>query len=100
MNLIGVEGRKKLKGQGTVSDSEAEAFAKSATLFSNPLSSEEAARRELKRVSGVFEDTVSRNAPLIAESGLPDDVTNDDISETMRAMNMTRQQVIDKLRGQ
>ena len=61
VNLIGLESRQKLKGQGTVSDSEATALAKSATTLANPLLSDDAARKELKRVRGIFETASARN---------------------------------------
>jgi len=61
VNLIGLESRQKLKGQGTVSDSEASALAKSATTLANPLLSDDAARKELKRVRGIFEASSARN---------------------------------------
>lgn len=61
VNLIGLEARQKLKGQGTVSDSEAQALAKSATVLANRLISNEAARREFTRIRGVFEDAAARN---------------------------------------
>jgi hypothetical protein len=61
VNLIGLESREKLKGQGTVSDSEASALAKSATTLANPLLSDDAARKELTRVRGIFETASARN---------------------------------------
>lgn len=61
VNLIGLESRQKLKGQGTVSDSEANALAKSATTLANPLLSDDAARKELTRVRGIFEAASARN---------------------------------------
>ena len=111
VNLIGLEARKKLKGQGTVSDSEAEALAKSATILANRLISDEAARRELTRVRGVFEDAAARNQlekptreeerqSVQQQAQLPQGVTEEDITETMRANNMTRQQVLDRLGSQ
>ena len=61
VNLIGLEARQKLKGQGTVSDSEANALAKSATTLANPLISTRLARKELERVRNIFRGAAERN---------------------------------------
>lgn len=60
-SLISLEAREKLKGQGTITDSETATLAKSATLLANPLISDQLARKELRRVRGIFEDVEDRN---------------------------------------
>ena len=54
--LITLESRQKLKGQGTITDTEQKTLEQSASILSNPLISDEAARRELRRVKRIFED--------------------------------------------
>lgn len=60
VGLLSLESRQKLKGQGTITDSEAATLEKSATILANPRISDEAAARELDRVRRVFEDARSR----------------------------------------
>lgn len=59
--LITLESRQKLKGQGTITDSEQKILAQSATVLDNPLISDERARRELRKIRKVFEDSSDRN---------------------------------------
>ena len=54
VNLLGLESREKLKGSGTISDSESAALARSATILGNPGISEAAAEKEIRRVRDVF----------------------------------------------
>lgn len=61
IGLLSLESREKLKGQGTITDSEAKTLEKSATLLANPRISEDVARREIQRVRGIFEDAAARN---------------------------------------
>jgi len=61
VGLLSLESRQKLKGQGTITDSEAKTLEKSATILANPLISDNAARKELSRVRVVFSDAASRN---------------------------------------
>jgi hypothetical protein len=59
--LISLESRQKLKGQGTITDSEAKTLEKSATVLSNPLISDDLAKRELNIIKKIFEKSSSRN---------------------------------------
>ena len=59
--LITLESRQKLKGQGTITDSEQKILAQSATVLDNPLISDERARRELRKIKRIFEDASDRN---------------------------------------
>ena len=59
--LLTLESRQKLKGQGTISDGEQKILAESATVLNNPLISDERARRELRKIRGVFESASDRN---------------------------------------
>ena len=59
--LLTLESRQKLKGQGTISDGEQKILAQSATVLNNPLISDERARRELRKIRGVFEASSDRN---------------------------------------
>jgi len=59
--LITLESRQKLKGQGTITDSEQKILAQSATVLDNPLISDDRARRELRKIKRVFEDASDRN---------------------------------------
>ena len=59
--LLSLESRQKLKGQGTITDSEAKTLEKSATILSNPLISDDLARKELRRVRNIFEASSDRN---------------------------------------
>lgn len=59
--LITLESRQKLKGQGTITDSEQKTLAQSATVLDNPLISDDRARRELRKIKRVFEDSSDRN---------------------------------------
>lgn len=59
--LITLESRQKLKGQGTITDSEQKILAQSATVLDNPLISDERARKELRKIKRVFEDSSDRN---------------------------------------
>ena len=59
--LITLESREKLKGQGQISDGEAKTLEQSATVLNNPLISDERARRELRKIRGVFEASSDRN---------------------------------------
>jgi len=59
--LITLESRQKLKGQGTITDSEQKILAQSATILDNPMISDERARKELIKIKRVFEDSSYRN---------------------------------------
>ena len=59
--LITLESRQKLKGQGTITDSEQKILAQSATILDNPMISDEKARKELRKIKRVFEDSSDRN---------------------------------------
>ena len=61
VGLLSLESRQKLKGQGTITDSEAKTLEKSATILTNPLISDSVARKELRRVKRIFEDSSDRN---------------------------------------
>ncbi len=61
VGLLSLESRQKLKGQGTITDSEAKTLAQSATILTNPLISDSVARKELRRVKRIFEDASDRN---------------------------------------
>jgi len=61
LSLLSLESREKLKGQGTITDSEMRTLEKSSTLLANPLISDELARKELRRVRRIFEDAADRN---------------------------------------
>lgn len=61
VGLLSLESRQKLKGQGTITDSEAKTLEKSATVLTNPLISDNVARKELRRVKRIFEDASDRN---------------------------------------
>jgi hypothetical protein len=54
VDLLGLESRQKLKGQGTISDSESKALARSATILGNPGITEDAALKEINRVRDTF----------------------------------------------
>lgn len=58
--LLGLESRQKLKGQGTISDSEARSLADSATLLGNPGIDEVTAKKELKKVRRIFQRAQDR----------------------------------------
>ena len=60
-SLLSLESRQKLKGQGTITEGEAETLAKSATILNNRLISPELARKELRRVRNIFEEAADRN---------------------------------------
>ena len=61
VDLLGLESREKLKGSGTISDSESAALARSATILGNPGISEAAALKEIGRVREVFEISRARS---------------------------------------
>jgi len=61
IGLLSLESREKLKGQGTISDSETKTLEKSATVLANPLISDNLARKELTKVRGIFENSAARN---------------------------------------
>jgi hypothetical protein len=61
VDLLGLESREKLKGSGTISDSESAALARSATILGNPGISEPAALKEINRVRDVFSRSRDRN---------------------------------------
>lgn len=61
LGLLSLESRNKLRGQGTITDSEMDTLKASATILSNPLISDEKARKELRRVKRIFEDASDRN---------------------------------------
>ena len=54
VSLLGLESRKKLVGQGTISDGESKALGESATILGQFGISEEVALKELKKVRGIF----------------------------------------------
>lgn len=62
LGLLSLESREKLKGQGTITDSEMTTLEKSATVLANPFISDKLARKELRRVRRIFEDASDRNA--------------------------------------
>ena len=59
--LVSLESREKLKGQGTISDSESKTLEKSATVLADPLISNGLARSELNKIKGVFKRSQNRN---------------------------------------
>jgi len=61
IGLLSLESRQKLKGQGTITDSEAKTLEKSATVLADPLISDELARKEFIKVRGIFESSAARN---------------------------------------
>lgn len=61
VSLLGLESRQKLKGQGTITDSESQQLAASATILGTPGISEGAAKSELNRVKGIFERAKDRS---------------------------------------
>ena len=54
VSLLGLESRKKLVGQGTISDGESKSLGESATILGQFGISEEVALKELKKVRGIF----------------------------------------------
>lgn len=54
ISLLALENRKKLKGQGTISEGEANTLAKSGTILGQEGISEDTALEELKRVRNIF----------------------------------------------
>lgn len=58
IGLLSLESREKLKGQGTISDSESKMLGDAATSLRNPNISEKAAKRELTRIKDLFERKV------------------------------------------
>jgi hypothetical protein len=61
VGLLSLENRQKLKGQGTITDSEAKTLAQSATILANPGISEDSAKRELIRVKGIFNRSLAQS---------------------------------------
>lgn len=61
VSLIGLESREKLKGSGTITDSEVAQLNKSATILGNPGISEQAARKELLKVSKIFKRSLQKS---------------------------------------
>lgn len=59
--LLSLENRQKLKGQGTITDSEQKILEKAASVLSNPRISDDLAKEELERVKGVFERAKKRS---------------------------------------
>lgn len=68
VGLISLESRNKLKGQGTISDSESVMLAKSATMLDNDLISPELAQKELRRVQKIFKSAAEKNKPKETEA--------------------------------
>jgi hypothetical protein len=61
VGLLSLENRQKLKGQGTITDSEAKTLAESATILGNPGISEDMAKRELTRVKAIFSRSLKQS---------------------------------------
>lgn len=70
IGLLSLESRQKLKGQGTISDSESKTLGQSATILARAGISEKAAENELKRVKKTFQRAMNRAAknPAAAEA--------------------------------
>jgi hypothetical protein len=84
--LISLEARQKLAGQGTISDSESAALAKSATILANRRISEDVARREFRRVRTIFEDSAARNklaSPSAAQGQAIDDAAFNELKSEL-----------------
>lgn len=60
VGLLSLESREKLKGQGTITDSEAASLERSATLLANPNLSNNLAREELERVRSIFSNKLDK----------------------------------------
>ncbi len=93
-SLITLESRQKLKGQGTITDSEQAILAKSATVLQNPMISDERARQELIKIKRVFEDSSYRNRlkretrdRIEAEAGEQSNLNNLSLDELMAERN-------------
>ena len=69
VGLVSLESREKLKGQGTITDSEAAALERSATILANPSISDKLAKAEIERVRSIFQS--KRGA---SSSGQDDDL--------------------------
>lgn len=61
LGLLSLEARQKLKGQGTITDSEAATLERSTSVLANRTISDKAARRELNRIRSVFKDARLRS---------------------------------------
>ncbi len=61
VGLLTLESREKLKGQGTITDSEAKTLGQSSTTLGNPRLSMPAVRKELRKIRDIFEDAEERN---------------------------------------
>lgn len=61
IGLLSLESRQKLKGQGTITDSEAKTLEKSATVLASPYISDDLIIREMVRVRGIFARAAARN---------------------------------------
>lgn len=70
IGLISLESREKLKGQGTITDSEAKTLEKSATILANPNISDNLALRELKRVRSIFRGKKIEEATIAPSTGI------------------------------
>lgn len=70
IGLLSLESRQKLKGQGTISDSESKTLGQSATILARSGISEKAAETELGRVKKIFQRALNRAAknPAAAEA--------------------------------
>ena len=55
VGLVSLESREKLKGQGTITDSEAASLERSATILANPSISDKLAKAEIERVRSIFQ---------------------------------------------
>lgn len=110
VGLITLESRNKLKGQGTISDSESKTLEKSSTILTNPLIGDNVARKELRRVQRIFEDASDRNQlkqetkdeaaqpKTFNSTVLGREVSEQDIIDTMNANpGLTRDQLLQQL---
>lgn len=66
VSLLQLAARGKLKGQGSVSDTESKMLANAATILANPTISPDLARKELARAKAYFERSMRSNNPMAA----------------------------------
>lgn len=70
VSMISLESRQKLKGQGTITDSETKMLAEAATVLANRTLSDEAVDQELRRIIAEFsDDSPAEGRPQRANSG-------------------------------
>lgn len=101
VSLLGLESRQKLKGQGTITDSESQQLAASATILGTAGITEDAAKAELNRVKGIFEmakdralDNPEAYERYSSESGI-DDLYSRIQSEEITINDLTAKQRIE-----